>query len=84
MLKISNLFANIGDVKILNGVDLEIGKGDLHAVMGPNGSGKSTLCHVLMGNPDFNADGEVTLNGSEILPADVAVGTRLMLESSFR
>jgi Fe-S cluster assembly ATP-binding protein len=67
MLKISNLHANIGDVKILNGVDLEIGKGDLHAVMGPNGSGKSTLCHVLMGNPDFNADGEVTLNGSEIL-----------------
>ena len=67
MLKISNLCANIGDVKILNGVDLEIGKGELHAVMGPNGSGKSTLCHVLMGNPDFEANGEVKLNGSEIL-----------------
>ena len=67
MLKINNLFANIGDVKILNGVDLEIGKGELHAVMGPNGSGKSTLCHVLMGNPDFEANGEVKLNGSEIL-----------------
>ena len=67
MLKITNLHANIGDVKILNGVDLEIGKGELHAVMGPNGSGKSTLCHVLMGNPDFEADGEVTLNDSEIL-----------------
>ena len=67
MLKISNLYANIGDVKILNGVDLEIGKGELHAVMGPNGSGKSTLCHVLMGNPDFEANGEVKLNGSEIL-----------------
>ena len=67
MLKITNLHANIGDVKILNGVDLEIGKGELHAVMGPNGSGKSTLCHVLMGNPDFEADGEVTLNDSEII-----------------
>ena len=67
MLKISNLFANIGDVKILNGVDLEIGKGELHAVMGPNGSGKSTLCHVLMGNPDFEANGDIKLNGSEIL-----------------
>ena len=67
MLKVTNLYANIGDVKILNGVDLEIGKGELHAVMGPNGSGKSTLCHVLMGNPDFQADGEVTLNDSEIL-----------------
>ena len=67
MLKISNLYANIGDVKILNGVDLEIGKGELHAVMGPNGSGKSTLCHVLMGNPDFEANGDVTLNDIEIL-----------------
>ena len=67
MLKVSNLHANIGDVKILNGIDLEIGKGELHAVMGPNGSGKSTLCHVLMGNPDFDANGEVTLNGSKIL-----------------
>jgi len=67
MLKVSNLHANIGDVKILNGVDLEIGKGELHAVMGPNGSGKSTLCHVLMGNPDFDANGEVSLNGSNIL-----------------
>ena len=67
MLKVSNLHANIGDVKILNGIDLEIGQGELHAVMGPNGSGKSTLCHVLMGNPDFDANGEVSLNGSKIL-----------------
>ncbi len=67
MLKVQNLEASIGNVKILKGIDLEIGNGELHAVMGPNGSGKSTLCHVLMGNNDYQANGEVTLNGDDIL-----------------
>ena len=67
MLKVQNLKASIGNVEILKGIDLEIGKGELHAVMGPNGSGKSTLCHVLMGNNDYQAKGEVTLNGDDIL-----------------
>ena len=67
MLKVKNLKASIGNVEILKGIDLEIGKGELHAVMGPNGSGKSTLCHVLMGNNDYQAKGEVTLNGDDIL-----------------
>ena len=67
MLKVENLKASIGEVEILKGIDLEIGNGELHAVMGPNGSGKSTLCHVLMGNTDYKNEGNVTLNGEDIL-----------------
>ena len=67
MLKIENLKASIGDFEILKGIDLEIGSGELHAVMGPNGSGKSTLCHVLMGNNDYEKEGKVTLNGDDVL-----------------
>ena len=67
MLKVKNLKASIGEVEILKGIDLEIGDGELHAVMGPNGSGKSTLCHVLMGNTDYKNEGNVTLNGEDIL-----------------
>ena len=67
MLKVKNLKASIGEVEILKGIDLEIGDGELHAVMGPNGSGKSTLCHVLMGNTDYKNAGAVTLNGEDVL-----------------
>ncbi len=52
-LEISNLHANIGDLKILNGINLTIKSGEIHAIMGPNGSGKSTLCNVLMGHPKY-------------------------------
>ena len=67
MLKVKNLKASIGEVEILKEIDLEIGNGELHAVMGPNGSGKSTLCHVLMGNTDYKNEGAVTLNGEDVL-----------------
>lgn len=67
-LKISGLRAGIPGRVILEGVDLELGGGEVHAVMGPNGSGKSTLSHVLMGRPGYEVlDGSVTLDGVELL-----------------
>jgi Fe-S cluster assembly ATP-binding protein len=67
-LEISNLHANIGDLKILNGINLTIKSGEIHAIMGPNGSGKSTLCNVLMGHPKYEVTkGSAKFNGKEIL-----------------
>ena len=85
MLKISNLFANIGDVKILNGVDLEIDKGELHAVMGPNGSGKSTLANVVMGNPVYEVtEGSVIFEGEDITEEPVDNRAKLGMFLAFQ
>ncbi|MFT4607135.1 MAG: Fe-S cluster assembly ATP-binding protein [Urechidicola sp.] len=68
MLSIKNLHASVEDKQILNGINLEIKAGEVHAIMGPNGSGKSTLSQVLAGNEAFNVTkGDVTLNGNNLL-----------------
>lgn len=69
-LVIRNLHANIADTdtEILKGIDLELSKGEIHAIMGPNGSGKSTLSHVLMGHPGYEVtEGEVLFEGQNLL-----------------
>jgi len=68
MLKIENLHASIGDKEILKGINLTVGKGEVHAIMGPNGSGKGALSSVLVGHPTYEVtEGSVTFEGEDIL-----------------
>ena len=68
LLKIENLHASVEGTEILKGIDLEVNRGEIHAVMGPNGSGKSTLAQVLAGHEAYDVTaGSVTYEGSELL-----------------
>jgi len=68
MLTINNLQAKIGEKQILNGINLTVNAGEVHAIMGPNGSGKSTLASVLSGREEYEVtDGEVTFLDKNLL-----------------
>ena len=68
ILKISGLHAKVADKEILKGIDLEIRRGEIHAVMGPNGAGKSTLSSVLTGKPDYEVtEGSIEFLGQDLL-----------------
>jgi Fe-S cluster assembly ATP-binding protein len=71
MLDIKNLHASVEGTEILHGVDLAVGKGQVHAIMGPNGSGKSTLAQVLAGHPAYQVtEGSASLEGADLLEMD--------------
>ena len=66
-LEITNLHVSAEGKEILKGLDLEVSKGEIHALMGPNGSGKSTLANTIMGHPSLDVtDGEIHFGGRDI------------------
>jgi len=70
-LEIQNLHVRTDEREILHGVDLNVAKGEIHALMGPNGSGKSTLANTIMGNPVYEiTEGKILLDGDDLTEAE--------------
>ncbi len=83
-LQVKGLSAAIPGKQILEGLQLEVPYGELHALMGPNGSGKSTLCHVLTGKAGYEVSGQASLGGTDLLSLAVDERARLGLLQSFQ
>jgi Fe-S cluster assembly ATP-binding protein len=84
-LEIRNLHVRAGEKEILRGLDLSVGKGEIHALMGPNGSGKSTLANVIMGHPGLEVtDGQIIFKGEDITTADPDERARMGLFMAFQ
>ncbi len=85
LLRIADLHVSVEDLPILNGVDLEIRTGEIHALMGPNGSGKSTLAYALAGHPKYQVTrGKVEIDGTDLLALDPNERARLGLFLAFQ
>ena len=75
LLKVENLHVSVGDREILHGVDLTVGRDEIHVLMGPNGTGKSTLGYAVTGNPAYSVtEGRILFDGEDI--TDMPVNER--------
>jgi len=84
-LVIKNLHVNVEGQEILKGLDLEINRGEIHAIMGPNGSGKSTLANTLMGHPAYEVtEGEIWFKGQNVIAMTPDERSRLGLFLAFQ
>lgn len=84
-LEINNLHVNIGENRILKGIDLLVKQGEIHALMGPNGSGKSTLAYTLAGHPSYEPSaGQVTFDGQDLLEMEADERSRAGLFLAFQ
>ena len=84
-LEIKNLHVSAEEKEILRGVDLEVGRGEIHALMGPNGSGKSTLANAIMGHPGLDVtDGSIRFAGDDVTEADPDERSRAGLFMAFQ
>ncbi len=85
MLSIKNLHASVDGKAILQGLDLEIGAGEVHAIMGPNGSGKSTAGHVLAGRDGYEVtDGSIEFYGQDLLSLETEERARAGIFLAFQ
>ena len=85
MLSVKGLRANVGEKEILKGLDLEVGPGEIHAIMGPNGSGKSTLAHVLSGREGYQVTaGSAAFLGQDLLALEPEERAQLGLFLAFQ
>ncbi len=84
-LEIRNLHVRAGDKDILRGVDLTVGRGEIHALMGPNGSGKSTLANAIMGHPNLEVtEGQILFDGQDVTDAAPDERSRMGLFMAFQ
>ena len=84
-LKLENIHVAIDGREIIHGVDLQVNKGEVHAILGPNGSGKSTLAYALMGHPRYEVtEGTVTFKGEDLLEMEPDVRSRAGLFLAFQ
>src|ERR1700744_4083466 len=83
--EIRNLHVRAGEKDILRGVDLAVGRGEIHALMGPNGSGKSTLANAVMGHPGLEVtSGQIIFRGEDVTEADPDERARMGLFMAFQ